>query len=393
MPKANKKQIILIVDDSSDVISLLSGVLQNEYRVMAAKNGEKALGRALSDTNRPDLILLDVLMPGGMNGYEVCKQLHANKKTSDIPVIFTTIMDEEEDEARGFAVGAVDYITKPFQANIIKARIHTHLELKKHRERLEEMVKARTAELEQAKLEAESAYKAKSEFLACVSHELYTPMNGIIGISGLLLESSPDEQAEYVDIISSSAHALTTVIGDILEFSRLDSGRARVKSVGFQLNSIIQPIIAIVTTQARDKGLRLESVIQPGVPDILYGDPGKLRQVLLYLTGNAVKFTHQGKVRIEAVLEEENEDRVTLRFIVEDTGIGIPADKMDLLFRSFTQVDGSVTRQYGGLGLGLANSKRMVELMAGEINVESEEDKGSKFWFRVSLNKTTDEHL
>lgn len=381
------KPCILIVDDALDIIRLLSGILIDEYRVMVAKSGEKALQRATAEDSKPDLILLDVLMPG-MDGYEVCTRLKADPRTQDIPVIFTTIMDEEEDETRGFELGAVDYITKPLSAGIIKARVRTHLELKRHREQLEDLVRERTHELEQAKIAAEAADLAKSEFLTCISHELRTPMNGVIGMSDVLLYTDLDaEQKEYVEIIRSSANAQVTVIEDILSFSNLVAGRQQVIREEFQPDLIIQPIVDIFRAEVSEKKLKLECSLPENFPFPLWGDPGRLRHIVLNLVGNAVKFTKQGEIHIGVSLENEKENSVDLLFSVSDTGIGIPADKKARLFQSFSQLETVLTRHYEGLGLGLASAKRTVELMGGEIGVESEEGKGSRFWFSIPLEK------
>ncbi|MCL2703162.1 MAG: response regulator [Defluviitaleaceae bacterium] len=368
------KHSVLIIDDQKVNISELSKALRPDYRILAAGNGRDALIAA--EANLPDLILLDILM-ADMDGYEVMAALKKSEKTKKIPVIFITGLADVASEEKGLALGAADYIRKPFSSSIVKLRVWNQIEMLE----MNEQLKTSAEQLEFALEEAQEANKAKSAFLSNMSHEIRTPMNAIIGMGELLQHEQLNErQQAYVNDIAVSSKALLEIINDILDFSKIETGKFTLNPVDYDFNLLIDQVEKMFVYITQKKGLELRLKRGYDLPRILYGDDIRLRQVLTNIIGNAVKFTEKGYVRMSISVSGDS-----LVFEIQDTGIGIRKEDQPKLFKAFEQVEKSMNRHVVGTGLGLIISKSFVEMMGGSITFESEYGQGSTFTITIPI--------
>ena len=362
--------LIVIIDDVPKNLQILGSILKsNGYRVLALTDSKKAI-RTIEKKN-PDLILLDIMMPD-IDGYEICKGLKVNPATKHIPIIFLTAKIESNDIIKGFQLGAVDYITKPFNREELLVRVKTQLDL------------------QDAIKQAQKANAAKSEFLANISHDIRSPMNAIMTVMELMLRTNlTPEQSNYIQMAKKSGTSLLCLINDILDLSKIEAGELELDSIQFDLRETLEDISDIFSIEAYKKGLDFACIIDPNISKPVIGDQNRLKQIIINLISNAIKFTSQGDVVIHLSHHSNHE----YTFSIRDTGKGIPSHQIDKLFKPYSQLDTSITKKYGGTGLGLAISKQLVEKMNGHIHVQSEEHKGSVFSFTVNFTESHESNL
>ncbi len=401
-PPRHRTPLLLVVDDDEVVRSMLVENLSQEgYQIVEANNGEAAL--ATFQGMNPDMVLLDGIMPM-MDGFECCAKLQALPGGSQTPVLIITGLEEATYVDRAFQVGAADYITKPIHWAVLRQRVRRLLKQSQLNQDLAAsnlalrqtaaQLQAQNKLLEQSKQAAEAATRAKSSFLAAMSHEIRTPMNGVIGMTGLLLDTELSyQQYEFVNTIRNSGDALLTLINDILDFSKIESGKLELEQQPLNIRDCIEETLDLLAPKASEQGLELAYLIYKNTPSCIIGDVTRIKQILVNLVGNGLKFTPKGEVVVAVtsrLLSNPPDHKPALdptyeiKFAVKDTGIGIPGDKLDRLFKAFSQVDSSTTRNYGGTGLGLAISRRLVEIMNGKMWVESSEQQGSIFYFTIT---------
>ena len=401
---------VLLVDDQGLVCEAVRRALADQPDIDFHYCSDAREAIATANQMRPTVILQDLVMPG-VDGLTLVSQIRTHPATREIPIIVLSTNENPQIKGQAFAVGANDYLVKlPDKIELI-ARIRYHSKAylgivqrdaayRALRESQQQLIESNAA-LISLNQKLEEATLAKSQFLANMSHEVRNPMNGIVGMTTLLLNTElTDEQLEYVEGTRSSAEDLLTIVNDILDFSKIESGKLDLENHPFELHKCIEEVLELQAPKAVEKQLDLAYNVDDNLPKVLVSDVTRLKQILSNLTGNAVKFTSAGEVVVEVMPAARNKrtaapghendtdfirhpEEWLLHFVVRDTGIGIPLDKQNRLFKSFQQVDASTARHYGGTGLGLAISKRLAELMGGKIWVESDAGKGATFHFTI----------
>lgn len=383
------KPVILAIDDTPANLRTLGAALMADYDLQVALSGAEGLAHAAASA--PDLILLDIMMPE-MDGYEVCRRLKTDDRLKLIPVVLITAMTESEAQIAGLELGVADYLTKPINVSIARLRIRNLLErelfrkqAERHRDQLEALVKERTLSLSIAKEAAEAATIAKRDFIANMNHELRTPLHQIHGMAHLIRRDPlTPRQKERLGMLDEATRRITGILDAIIKLADLEAKYIALADAPIDIEALIED--AVIKAQAAAG--QLPMIVEPvAIPAGLYGDAGHIKMALLNYLNNAIRFAESGHVTVRARLAGEDETGAIIRFEVEDTGIGIAAQDQSRLFNIFEQVDNSSTRKHGGLGIGLAMTRKLVRLMGGDAGCDSRLGEGSLFWFTVRLKK------
>ncbi len=383
---------VLIADDDEDDYILTRDLLQRIGRQRFRVDWTASYFAALEaiELNEHDVYLFDYHL-GHSDGLELMREALA--RGCKAPIILLTGNDDWETDLKAMKAGAADYLVKGhLDARLLERSIRYALERKRAQEELLEHaheIERKNRDLAQAVKVSQEATKLKSQFLANVSHEIRTPMNGVLGMTDLLLDTElTAEQRDYAETAYRSAEALLDIIDSILDLSKIEAGKLQLDIVDFSPAEVLQDVLKMVSGRARSKGLTITAEVSEEVRPHLRGDPVRLRQVLLNLVANAIKFTELGEVAVRVDVADTSEQGTQLLFEVQDTGIGLTADAQARIFQPFVQADGSITRKYGGTGLGLAICKQLIEMMGGRVGVDSQPNQGSRFWFTARFQRT-----
>lgn len=374
------ERVLLVEDEAIARLDIKAALEKVGYSIVGfAESGEEAV--RLADELNPDIVLMDIQLQGEMDGVEAANEI---TRRFDLPVIYLTGFVDDETLRWAKVTGPYGYLLKPVNHN----ELHPAIEVGLYRHQMER-------ELRKAKLAAEAASRAKTSFLATVSHELRTPMNGVLGMTELLLMSDLGEPyRENVQLIKDSSLSLLAVLNQIIDYSKLETSAVRLRAMDFRLEDMVTGLLSQYKRPASTKGISLDYSISPEVPGWVRGDSGKLRQIIGNLINNAVKFTASGLVMVDIspasngdpILDEE--DVVLVQILVQDTGVGVPVDKLQDIFESFEKAEDYLLHSNGALGLGLAIANRLAHLMGGTIRCSSEEGKGSVFSVIVPLTRS-----
>lgn len=382
---------ILIVDDTPGNVALIEAMLRGIHAsLFRAGSGEEAV--AMTAGKEFALVLMDISLPG-IDGFTAVRQIRRQKQNKLLNVIYLTAEhDELVLRIKGMQTGAVDFITKPVHRELFVGKVTIFLNLYLQRKCLEEEIAKRAVtekELIRAREQAEASAQARQQFLSTLSHEIRTPLNAILNMVHFLSGSAPTaEQSEYIDTLRFSAEGMMRLVNQVLEYSKVDSGTVEFCREEFAIRDLVRGIAMSMQPVATRKGLRLESGVSDGVPEVIIGDCSRLTEILMNLISNAIKFTETGQVSLRVEVSDNLADSTELMFHVTDTGIGIPEDQQDRIFDSFTQVNPTRHAQHNGTGLGLPITRMLVERQGGRLSVESKPGLGSTFSFTLPFGKS-----
>lgn len=380
---------ILLVDDVPGKLLALEAVLEDlGQRLVSVTSGREALRRLLHEDFA--VILLDVSMPD-MDGFETAALIRQRRRSEHTPILFITAQADETHARQGYSLGAVDYILAPVIPEVLRAKVSVFVELYRMQEQVRQQAEERIALAEEQALRmaAEKANRSKNEFVANISHELRTPMGAILGMTELALDEpvSPTVR-DYLQVAHDAGKLLLGLLNEILDVSRLESGKFSLESSAFRLQPVLEETLKTLAPRAYEKGLEIVGEFPVDLPDAVQGDSLRIRQVLMNLVGNAIKFTREGEVSLRLSVQTETPEELTYLGSVSDTGIGIAAEDCERIFAPFTQADSSTSRKFGGTGLGLAIASDLVQMMGGRLWVESRVGSGSTFFFTVRLKRS-----